>query len=73
MAPKTYILTLHTSLGKLMLVAGNAINLISFGEEAGCANHLLALAASETILVPHGLLVFHVLVTCKERRGREGP
>uniref|UniRef100_A0A2D4J3K5 Secreted protein n=1 Tax=Micrurus lemniscatus lemniscatus TaxID=129467 RepID=A0A2D4J3K5_MICLE len=58
------ILTLHAILGKLLLVAGNTKDLISFGEETGGANHLLALAADETILVPDSLLVLHVLITC---------
>lgn len=58
------ILTLHTVLCKLMLMAGNTVDLISLGKEAGCADHLLALAAGEAFLMPHSLLVFHVLITC---------
>lgn len=63
----TYILALHTVLGKLMLMAGDTVEFISFGEEAGGANHLLALAASEAVLVPDGLLVLHILITLKEK------
>lgn len=58
------ILALHTVLGKLMLMAGDTVEFISFGEETGGANHLLALAASEAVLVPDGLLVLHILITC---------
>lgn len=60
------ILALHTGLGKLMLMAGDTVDFISFREEAGCADHLLALAASEAFLMPDSFLVLHILITCND-------
>lgn len=65
---KTYFVALHAGLGKLFLVAGSAEDLVILGEEAGSANHLLALAADETVLVPDGLLVLHILIPFRMKR-----
>lgn len=46
------ILALNTQLGKLMFMARDTEDIISFGEEAACSYHLLALAAGEAFLVP---------------------
>lgn len=60
---RTYILALSTGLGKLVLVAGDTVEVITLGEEAPRSNHLLALAAGEAILVPHHLLVLNILIS----------
>lgn len=61
------VLAFSTGLGKLMLVAGDAVEVITLGEEAPRSNHFLALAASETVLMPDHLLVLNILVSCNNR------
>lgn len=61
------ILAFSTGLGKLMLMAGDTVEVITLGEEASRSNHLLALAASETVLMPDHLLVLNILVSCNNR------
>lgn len=51
-----------------MLMAGDAVEVVALGEEAPGSNHLLALAASETVLVPDHLLVLNVLVSCNRQK-----
>lgn len=48
-------------LGKLLVMAGSAVDVITFGQEALRADWLLAFEAGEAFLVPHLVLVLHVL------------
>lgn len=48
-------------LGKLLVMAGTAVDVITFGQETLCADWLLAFKAGEAFLVPHLVLVLHVL------------
>lgn len=61
------ILAFSTGLGKFMLVAGDTVEVITLREETPRSNHLLALTASETVLMPDHLLVFNILVSCNNR------
>lgn len=45
-------LALKTQLGKLIFMARDTEDLVSFGEEAASSYHLLALTACETFLMP---------------------
>lgn len=51
-------------LGKLLVMAGSTVDVIPFGQEALRADRLLALEAGEAFLVPHFVLVLHVLRSC---------
>lgn len=51
-----------------MLVAGDTVEVITLWEEAPRSNHLLALAASETVLMPDHLLVFNILVSYNRQK-----
>lgn len=51
-----------------MLMAGDAVEFITLWEEAPRSNHLLALAASEAVLVPDHLLVFNILVSYNRKK-----
>lgn len=64
---RTYVLAFSTGLRKLLLVAGDAVEVIALGEKAPRSNHFLALAASETVLMPDHLLVLNVLVSYTDR------
>lgn len=48
-------------LGKLLVMAGSAVDVVTFGQEALRADWLLAFEAGEAFLVPHLVLVLHVL------------
>lgn len=61
------ILAFCAGLGKLVLMAGDTEEVITLGEEAPRSNHLLALAAGETVLMPDHLLVLDILVSCNNR------
>lgn len=60
------LVALHAVLGEFGLVAGHAVEVLPFGEEASGPDHLLAVAAGEAVFVPHGLLVLHVLISCHD-------
>lgn len=49
-------------------MAGDAVEFITLWEEAPRSNHLLALAASEAVLVPDHLLVFNILVSYNRKK-----
>lgn len=48
-------------LGKLLVIAGSAVDVLAFGQEALGADRLLAFEAFEAVLMPHLVLVLHVL------------
>lgn len=48
-------------LGKLLFVAGRTVDVLTLGQETLCADWLLALNAGEAFLMPHLVLVLHVL------------
>lgn len=58
--------TLDASRGKLLLVAGGAVDLLVPGDEALGADGSLAHATAEALLVPLTGLVLHLLVACPE-------
>lgn len=60
----TYLVALHAMLGKFGLVASRAVEVLPFREEASSPDHLLAVAAGETVFVPDDPLVLHVLISC---------
>lgn len=51
-----------------MLMAGDTEEVITLGEEAPRSNHLLALAAGETVLMPDHLLVLDILVSYNRQK-----
>lgn len=51
-----------------MLVAGDTVEVITLREETPRSNHLLALTASETVLMPDHLLVFNILVSYNRQK-----
>ena len=65
---RTYVLAFSTGLGKLVLMAGDTVEVIALGEEAPRSNHLLALAAGETVLMPDHLLVLDILVSYNRQK-----
>lgn len=50
-------------LGKLLLVAGSAVHVITLGQEALGADRLLALKAGEALFMPDFMLVLHILTS----------
>lgn len=48
-------------LGKLFVVAGSTEDVIALGQEAFCADRLLAFEAFKAVLMPHLVLVLHTL------------
>lgn len=50
-----------TVLGKLLLMAGSAVHIVTLGQEALAADGLLALKADETLFMPDFMLVLHIL------------
>lgn len=52
-------------LGKLLVVAGSAVDVLALGQEALRADRLLAFEALEAVLVPHLVLVLHILGSCE--------
>lgn len=56
-----YLLAAETLLGELLVVAGRTVDVLALGQEALRADRLLALEASETLLVPDLVLVLHIL------------
>lgn len=55
------LLAAEAFLGKLLVMAGSAVDVITLSEEALCADWLLAFKAGEAFLVPHLVFVLHVL------------
>lgn len=58
------LVALHAVLGKLGLMTGNTVEIFTLWEETAGSNDLFAVTASEAILMPDILLVFHILVSC---------
>lgn len=56
-----YLLAVEAFLGKLLFVAGRTVDVLTLGQETLCADWLLALNAGEAFLMPHLVLVLHVL------------
>lgn len=56
-----YLLAVEAFLGKLLVVAGGAVDVIALGQEALRTDRLLAFEALEAVLVPHLVLVLHAL------------
>lgn len=55
------LLAVEAFLSKLPVMAGSTVDVISLGQEALCADRLLAFKAGEAFLMPHLVLVLHVL------------
>lgn len=55
------LLALEALLGKLLVMAGSTVDVITFGQEALRTDRLLALKAGEAFLMPHLVLVLNVL------------
>lgn len=61
-------------LGKLLVMAGSTVDVITLGQEALCADWLLAFKACEAFLMPHLVLVLHVLGSWNKKEIRfNGP
>lgn len=58
-----YLLAVEAFLGKLLLMAGRAVHVFTLGQEALRADWLVTFNAFEAVLVPHLVLVLHVLVS----------
>lgn len=59
----TDLFAAETVLGKLLLMAGSAVHIVTLGQEALGADGLLALKADETLFVPDLMLVLHILTS----------
>lgn len=59
--PNSYLLAVEALLGKLGVMAGGAVDVVALGQEALGADRLLAFEAFEAVLVPHLVLVLHIL------------
>lgn len=51
-------------LGKLLFIAGVAVDIVALGHKALRADWLVALEAGEALLMPELFLVLHVLGAC---------
>lgn len=60
------LVALHTTSGKLLLIATGTVDLLLTWDEALCANWSLADNAAEALLVPLASLVLHLLGTYKQ-------
>lgn len=58
---RLYLLAAEAFLGKLLVMTGSTVDVVTLGQEALCADWLLAFEAGEAFLVPHFVLVLHVL------------
>lgn len=56
-----YLLAVEAFLGKLLVIAGSAVDVVPLGQEALRADWQPALGALKAILVPHLALVLHTL------------
>lgn len=55
------LLAVKALLGKLLVVAWSAVDIVPFGQEALRADWLLTFKAGEALLMPHLVLVLHIL------------
>ena len=58
---RVYLLAMEAFLGKLLVVAGSAVDVIALSQEALGADGLLAVVAGETLLMPDLVLILHIL------------
>lgn len=58
---RSYLLAAKAVLGKLLLMARGTVDVVPLGQEAFRTDWLLAIEASEALLMPHFVLVLHVL------------
>lgn len=56
-----WLLAVVALLGKLLVMAWSAVDVVSFGQEALRADWLLTFKAGEALLMPHFVLVLHIL------------
>lgn len=56
-----HLLAVEAFLGKLLFMARRAVDVITFGHKTLCADWLIAFKAFEAFLVPHLVLVLHIL------------
>ena len=56
-----YLLAVEAFLGELLVMAGGAVDVVALVQEALRTDGQVALEALEAVLVPHLLLVLHVL------------
>lgn len=57
----THLVAAHAVFGKLLIVAGAAVNVAAFGQEALGAYWPLAAVTGETVIVPRGSFVLNSL------------
>lgn len=62
-----YLLAVEALVGKLLFMAGGAVDVITFSQEALRADGLPAFKALEAVLVPHLVLVLHTLGSYKHK------
>lgn len=55
------LLAVEAFLGKLLVMAGSTVDVLTLGQETLCADWLLAFNAGEAFLMPHLVLVLHIL------------
>lgn len=60
-ACSSHLLAAGTVLGELLLMACAAVEFVPFGQETLRTDWLLALKADEALLMPHFVLVLHIL------------
>lgn len=63
---KTHLIAAHAVFGKLLIVAGAAVDVAAFGQEALGAYWPLAAVTGETVIVPRGSFVLNSLRACKK-------
>lgn len=56
-----YLLAVEAFLGELPVMAGSTVDVITLGQEALSADRLLAFKAGEAFLMPHLVLILHIL------------
>lgn len=62
-----YLLAVKALVGKLLFMAGGAVDVIALSQEALRADWLPAFKALEAVLVPHLVLVLHTLGSYKHK------
>lgn len=65
----THLFAADALLGKLLVMAGAAVNLASFGDETLRADWPLAGDTGEAVVVPRVAFVLHALRTCQRPSG----
>lgn len=67
----THLFAADALLGKLLVMAGAAVNLASFGDETLRADWPLAGDTGEAVVVPRVAFVLHALRTCHRPSGEK--